>query len=986
MSGESSPKRVSESEMESKNATREATSTPSHKASSPNGVRKNESPSNDGSEVSNHVKPSTTKRPSRRTSAQVISDDDDDDDDDEDENVVGGDVTIKMENGKAAKISHSPKKKVKSKKHPKFLDEPDITEQATESFERLSACIYANRNFGITDKFMECDCVSTLSQSDGKNHACDEDSDCINRATKMECVDACNCGSDCQNRRFQNRSYADVSVFKTEKKGYGLRANTDLKSESLIYEYIGEVVGEKAFRSRMAHYDREGIKHFYFMSLNQGEFIDATKKGNLGRFCNHSCNPNCEVVKWIVGDRLRMGIFALRMVEAGEELTFNYNVDRYGADAQKCFCGEPNCKKYIGGKTQTDKVASLSTLTIEALGIGDVDELEDDAPKKPRKQKTGEDDEEYVEQIKPKGLTEHAVEKVMASFLQQKEKWVIAKLLSRLQQCNDEKILGRVVRMHGYKILKVVLTSWVDDKDISLQILDVLHKLPRLTRNKIHDSGIEDSVRTLQEKGDGLVQERAQRILDVWSTLEMGYRIPRIQKDPNAGLERDPRRYRQRSRSPVRTRSKSPELPDIRSVPTGPKGSIPQRKPGMFGNARPPPRRPPGPPPLPEGWAQATSANGKVYFYSMMGHTTWERPTRPVAPPPSPPPVMTEQKYTQRLLEDTQKIVEEEQRLRAEAAARNKQQAASGRSAQAATRSLSNEGHSTAHTSPSSAQKKPAAEKEPYWKKLNTEQRKKVYEKTIAPCLRTVVNEFYKKLDKEKLKEFARQCSKKITESDFKNNRVLNPTDIDARHQHKIRKHAREFFNKAVVKKQEHDERQKRKSHASGTEPNTKDIAASHSMSPMTSPPPLGAVAAMRRDSLNISSEDVTENGKDFSESPSTGSKRKRDVEETPLSSRTPGDEEASPAKKPRSLTPLTKQNIPPPPPSPPPPSAGAKVDKDGDSPMRDEEEEYSPMLEDSEKTNGPCDQNSPISKVPPGEVSGVDSAAERGPHLTHKG
>jgi SET domain-containing protein len=49
-----------------------------------------------------------------------------------------------------------------------------------------------------------------------------------------------------------------------------------------------------------------------------------------------------------------MGIFTKRAIEANEELTFNYNVDRYGHDAQVCYCGEPNCVGFIGGKTQTD--------------------------------------------------------------------------------------------------------------------------------------------------------------------------------------------------------------------------------------------------------------------------------------------------------------------------------------------------------------------------------------------------------------------------------------------------------------------------------------------------------------------------------------------------------------------------------------------------------------------------------------------------------
>jgi len=58
--------------------------------------------------------------------------------------------------------------------------------------------------------------------------------------------------------------------------------------------------------------------------------IDATRKGNLARFMNHSCNPNCELQKWVVGSRLRMGIFTLRNIEKNEELTFDYQFERYG--------------------------------------------------------------------------------------------------------------------------------------------------------------------------------------------------------------------------------------------------------------------------------------------------------------------------------------------------------------------------------------------------------------------------------------------------------------------------------------------------------------------------------------------------------------------------------------------------------------------------------------------------------------------------------
>ena len=107
-------------------------------------------------------------------------------------------------------------------------------------------------------------------------------------------------------------------------------------------------MSQPSFLKRMRQYAEEGIRHFYFMMLQKDEvrlllgrgcvwafmgcpqFIDATKRGGIGRFANHSCNPNCYVAKWTVGEYVRMGIFASRSIKRYEELTFNYNVDRYG--------------------------------------------------------------------------------------------------------------------------------------------------------------------------------------------------------------------------------------------------------------------------------------------------------------------------------------------------------------------------------------------------------------------------------------------------------------------------------------------------------------------------------------------------------------------------------------------------------------------------------------------------------------------------------
>lgn len=472
----------------------------------------------------------------------------------------------------------------------------------------------------------------------------------------MECVGDCGCGPGCRNQRFQQREYARVSVIKTEKKGYGLRADADLRPGDFIFEYIGEVINEQQFRRRMIQYDEEGIKHFYFMSLSKGEFVDATKKGNLGRFCNHSCNPNCYVDKWVIGDKLRMGIFAERKIKAGEELVFNYNVDRYGANPQPCYCGEPNCTGFIGGKTQTDRATKLSTATIEALGLDDADGWDTTVARRPRKKKTGEDDEEYVDNVEAKSLDADGVTKVMAALMQCKEKWIAVKLLGRIQRCGDEQVRNRVVKMHGYQILNSQLAAWKEDANVVLQILEILDQFPRLTRNKIIDSKIESTLQGFAENEDERVVSHSTGLLEAWSKLEVAYRIPRKKRDPaeptSVPQKQESNQYERREavqgrrRSHSRSRSKSPPRgPSAVSVPSGPRSSIPQRT-TFFSRSRPPTFAP-----LPRGWFQAI-ADGKTYYYSSDGQTQWTRPVAAAAQPPPPPKAPSNQEVLKSIIDN----------------------------------------------------------------------------------------------------------------------------------------------------------------------------------------------------------------------------------------------------------------------------------------------------------------------------------------------
>lgn len=603
------------------------------------------------------------------------------------------DSVVKMETLPSLKPGRSGSQKAIPRSAPLFDHFEDATMEATRSFSLLDACTYANKFLGYTEHAMECDCNeewgksgpctvgkagSTASKTDifhldavsKRNTACGDDSDCINRATKMECVGDCGCGSGCQNQRFQQRQYANVSVIKTEKKGYGLRTNSDLRPGEFIFEYIGEVINEPQFRRRMLQYDEEGIKHFYFMSLSKGEFVDATRKGNLGRFCNHSCNPNCYVDKWVVGDKLRMGIFAERNIKAGEELVFNYNVDRYGANPQPCYCGETNCTGFIGGKTQTERATKLSAATIEALGIEDGDSWDTTVAKKSRKKRAGEEDEEYVESIEAKSLDTDGVTKVMAALMQCKEKWIAVKLLQRIQRCDDEQVRNRVVKMHGYQILNSQLAAWKEDVNVVLQILDILDKFPRLTRNKIIDSKIELTLQLFTTGEDERVTAQAITLLDQWSKLEVAYRIPRKKRDANESAtpqkqethyeRRESAHERKRSRSRSRSRT-PPRGPSTSSAPSGPRSSLPQRNSNYYPPRPPPFHRPVGA--LPRGWFQALD-NGKTYYYSADGQTTWTRPTQPAAQPPPPPKQPSNQDVLKSIIDNIVSAKEKERDIK----------------------------------------------------------------------------------------------------------------------------------------------------------------------------------------------------------------------------------------------------------------------------------------------------------------------------------
>lgn len=203
------------------------------------------------------------------------------------------------------------------------------TEERLKKFVNIKDNEYkCDRNISKEAKKMLCDCFLTEDEYNRGELGCGED--CLNRLLMIECGPKCNVAARCTNKRFQTAAYAPCKVFRTEMKGFGIQAVAPIQPGEFIMEYVGEVLDCVQFEVRAAEYSEKENKHYYFMALRGDAVIDATTRGNISRFINHSCDPNAETQKWTVNGELRIGFFSTKFVSPGEEITFDYQFQRYG--------------------------------------------------------------------------------------------------------------------------------------------------------------------------------------------------------------------------------------------------------------------------------------------------------------------------------------------------------------------------------------------------------------------------------------------------------------------------------------------------------------------------------------------------------------------------------------------------------------------------------------------------------------------------------
>lgn len=134
--------------------------------------------------------------------------------------------------------------------------------------------------------------------------------------------------------------------------GRGVYATTFIPKEEKIIEYVGEIVDkEESDRRGVQQHElaqETGDAAVYIFTLSKNYDLDGNVPWNTARLINHSCDPNCEA--WI--DDHRIFIHALRDINPGEELTFDYGFDIDCFEDHPCRCGKPQCIGYIVSREQ----------------------------------------------------------------------------------------------------------------------------------------------------------------------------------------------------------------------------------------------------------------------------------------------------------------------------------------------------------------------------------------------------------------------------------------------------------------------------------------------------------------------------------------------------------------------------------------------------------------------------------------------------------
>ncbi|EMP34411.1 Histone-lysine N-methyltransferase SETMAR [Chelonia mydas] len=179
----------------------------------------------------------------------------------------------------------------------------------------------------------------------------------------------CHCGEFCQNRVIQRGLQFRLEVFKTVKKGWGLRTLEFIPKGRFVCEYAGEVLCFREACRRIQAQTPEDSNYIIAVRehLYNGQiietFVDPINIGNVGRFLNHSCEPNLFMVPVRIDSLVpKLALFAAAAISAGEELSYDYSgrflnvplikreqemLEEDDVMKKPCYCGAKSCVGFL---------------------------------------------------------------------------------------------------------------------------------------------------------------------------------------------------------------------------------------------------------------------------------------------------------------------------------------------------------------------------------------------------------------------------------------------------------------------------------------------------------------------------------------------------------------------------------------------------------------------------------------------------------------
>jgi hypothetical protein len=127
--------------------------------------------------------------------------------------------------------------------------------------------------------------------------------------------------------------------------GHGVFALRRIRKGTTILEYLGDRITHAEADARYEDKDPRD-NHTFLFTVDAKTVIDAGVDGNEARFVNHGCDPNCQSTT----AKKRIFIEAIRTIQPGEELAYDYQIQRDDEDPADvdeifaCRCGAQNCR------------------------------------------------------------------------------------------------------------------------------------------------------------------------------------------------------------------------------------------------------------------------------------------------------------------------------------------------------------------------------------------------------------------------------------------------------------------------------------------------------------------------------------------------------------------------------------------------------------------------------------------------------------------